>query len=224
MLTEVKMTDISFCSAYRIPITQAGVNSAKKARLKKLVESYPNGLIGRSKTGYARISVPDSDDAFFIGKLKAIGYKVFQKFEGNNIPKENLDSFIKEKLDAKDFAQKGKQAARMSKDMKAQRRFERNFVPSSKDKKSEVLDNLLDLPEQEKISNSQQFEDMVSAKIDSQAKTESPESLKKIRSKGKNQQDIDMDFESKIRNSEKYLEYKEKYGQEFADAVFFDIR
>ena len=28
------MSDISFGSTYRIPITQAGVNSAKKARLK----------------------------------------------------------------------------------------------------------------------------------------------------------------------------------------------
>ena len=41
------MTDITFGSTYRIPISQAGINSAKKARLKELIESYPNGLIGK---------------------------------------------------------------------------------------------------------------------------------------------------------------------------------
>ena len=67
------MTEINFTSTYRIPITQAGINSAKKTRLKELIESYPNGLIGKSKTGNARISIPDSEDATFIGKLKKIG-------------------------------------------------------------------------------------------------------------------------------------------------------
>lgn len=84
------MTDINFTSTYRIPITQAGVNSAKKGRLKELIQSYPNGLIGNSKTGHARISVPDSEDASFIGKLKKIGYKVYQKFEAKIFLKMKL--------------------------------------------------------------------------------------------------------------------------------------
>ena len=92
------MSDISFGSTYRISITQAGVNSAKKAKLKELIESYPNGLIGKSKTGHARVSVPDSEDAKFVGKLKALGFKVFQKFEGENISKENLDTLLKRNL------------------------------------------------------------------------------------------------------------------------------
>lgn len=57
------MTDINFTSTYRIPITQAGINSAKKAKLKELVLSYPNGLCGNSKVGNARVSIPDSEDA-----------------------------------------------------------------------------------------------------------------------------------------------------------------
>ena len=56
------MTEINFGSTYRIPITQAGVNAAKKAKLKELIQSYPNGLIGNSKVGNARVSMPDSED------------------------------------------------------------------------------------------------------------------------------------------------------------------
>lgn len=37
------MTEINFTSTYRIPISQPGVNAAKKAKLKELIGSYPNG-------------------------------------------------------------------------------------------------------------------------------------------------------------------------------------
>lgn len=124
------MTDINFTSTYRIPITQAGINSAKKAKLKELIQSYPNGLIGNSKVGNARISIADSEDASFIGKLKKIGYKVYQKFEGENIPKEELDIFIKEKLDSRTFNQKGKNPERLSRKVKEQRRYDRRFTPA----------------------------------------------------------------------------------------------
>lgn len=210
------MSDISFGSAYRIPITQAGVNAAKKAKLKTLIESYPNGLIGKSKTGYARVSVPDSEDANFIGKLKAIGYKVFQKFDGDNISKENLDTFIKEKLNAKDFAQKGKQASRMSKEMKAQRRFERKYIPPV-DRKH--LDTQTDIEADVQLNN-------LSEKISSVK----PEKRQDVADKTKK---IDEKLEKapksvlendKIRESAKYLEIKEKYGEEFAEAVYFGIK
>lgn len=124
------MSDVSFGSVYRIPITQSGVNAAKKAKLKDLIESYPNGLIGKSKTGFARVSVQDSDDAGFIGKLRAIGYKIFQKFEGDNISRDNLDSYIKAKLDSREFSLKGKQYKKMSKEMKEKRHFDRTYTPS----------------------------------------------------------------------------------------------
>ena len=76
------MTEINFTSTYRIPISQPGVNAAKKVKLKELIGSYPNGLIGNSKVGNARVSVADSEDENFVRKLKTIGYKIFQKFEG----------------------------------------------------------------------------------------------------------------------------------------------
>ena len=102
------MTEISFTSTYRIPISQAGVNAAKKAKLKELIESYPNGLIGRSKLGHARISVPDKEDASFVAKLKKIGYKVYQVFDGDNLPKGKIDAFIRDNLSASTFKQKRK--------------------------------------------------------------------------------------------------------------------
>jgi hypothetical protein len=119
--------EISFTSTYRIPITQAGVNNAKKIKLRELIESYPNGLIGKSKQGYARVSMPDSEDENFIRKLKGIGYKIYQRFDGENIDADGLDIFIKQKLDARDFNQKGKNPAPLPKEMKEQRKFERKF-------------------------------------------------------------------------------------------------
>lgn len=206
------MSDISFGSAYRIPITQAGVNAAKKAKLRTLIESYPNGLIGKSKTGYARVSVPDSEDANFIGKLKAIGYKVFQKFEGDNVSKENLDAFIKEKLNAKDFEQKGKQAVRMSKEMKEQRRFERKYIPPVDKKNIEVQ---ADVNTESQLNN-------ISEKVNAKVSEHDQEAVKvkdNLEKAPKSVLDND-----KIRESAKYLEIKEKYGEEFAEAVYFGIK
>ena len=119
--------EVSFTGTYRIPITQAGVNNAKKMKLRELIESYPNGLIGKSKQGYARVSMPDSEDENFVRKLKGIGYKIYQRFDGENIDADGLDLFIKQKLDARDFNQKGKNPPPMSREMKEQRRLERNF-------------------------------------------------------------------------------------------------
>ena len=119
--------EISFTSTYRIPITQAGINNAKKIKLRELIESYPNGLIGKSKQGYARVSMPDSEDENFVRKLKGIGYKVYQRFDGENIGADGLDLFIKQKLDARDFNQKGKNPAPLPKAIKEQRRMERKF-------------------------------------------------------------------------------------------------
>ena len=206
------MSDISFGSAYRIPITQAGVNAAKKAKLKTLIESYPNGLIGKSKTGYARVSVPDSEDASFIGKLKTIGYKVFQKFEGDNVSKENLDAFIKEKLNAKDFEQKGKQAARMSKDMKAQRRFERKYIPPVDKKNIEVQ---ADVNTESQLNN-------ISEKVNAKVSEHGQEAVK-VNDNLENAPKSVLEND-KIRESAKYLEIKEKYGEEFAEAVYFGIK
>ena len=193
------MTEINFGSTYRIPITQAGVNKAKKAKLKELIESYPNGLIGKSKTGQARISVPDSEDNNFIAKLKAIGYKVYQKFEGDNIPKENIDTHIKTRLDIREFDQKGKNPQRLPKEIKAKRRFERNYTEPYK----------IETPEG----------------ISSRTSTERVEETKKEAIK-QPKSDVEQPYDrnAKIKESKGYQELKEKYGEEFAEAVYFGIK
>ena len=106
-----QMSEVNFCATYRIPVTQQGVNKAKKVKLKSLIGAY-GGLVGTGNTGYARVSIPNDKDVSFIRKLKAIGYKVFQVFEGENISKKNLDDYIKQNLDNRDYKQLGKQKAK----------------------------------------------------------------------------------------------------------------
>ena len=107
------MTEVNFGSTFRIPVTQPGVNKAKKVKLKGLIDSY-GGLVGTGNTGYARVSVPNEKDESFLRKLKSIGYKVFQVFEGENISRKSLDDYIKSCLDARDYKQVGKQKAKVS--------------------------------------------------------------------------------------------------------------
>lgn len=195
------MNNISFGSIYRIPITQAGVNNAKKERLRTLIESYPNGLIGKSKTGQARVSVPDSEDSKFEQKLKTIGYKVFQKFEGDNIPKEEIDSFVKSKLDARDYSQVGKKMKRMSREMKEQRRYERRFIEPVKKQNVDISDDYTEISNEASASNKKH------SNFELRKKTE--DEIAKIRAI------------NEIKKSPAYLRIKEQYGEEFADAVFW---
>ncbi|MDE6139301.1 MAG: hypothetical protein K2F57_07505 [Candidatus Gastranaerophilales bacterium] len=169
------MTDINFTSTYRIPITQAGVNSAKKGRLKELIESYPNGLVGKSKTGHARISLPDSEDSSFIAKLKKIGYKVYQKFEGENISKDEIDVFIKERLDSRNYHQKGKNMERLSRSLKEQRRYERSL-----DKKtiSETFEETIQAEPQQKIKTTGVYEELELTEKDKNIIRKSPNYIK----------------------------------------------
>lgn len=193
------MKQINFGSTYRIPITQPGVNNAKKEKLRTLVESYENGLVGKSKTGYARVSVPDSEDNNFVSKLKAIGYKVFQKFEGENISKENLDSFIKEKLDTRNYNQKGKKMKPMSREMKERRRYENSIDAPKKLKRETVSEDDIDNLKINVNENVNKKEEIP---------VKEPVALNK----------------AEIRKSEDYLKIRNLYGEEFADAVFFGLK
>ena len=191
------MTEINFTSTYRIPITQAGVNSAKKAKLKELIESYPNGLIGNSKVGNARISVADSEDASFIAKLKKIGYKVYQKFEGENISKEEIDVFIKEKLDSRNFNQKGKNPQRLSRKVKEQRRFDRNFTPAEKP---------------------------VTEEIEPITEVKPKEQIKKVTNGVYGELEFSEAGKDIIRKSPNYIKLCKEEGEGFAEAVYFGIK
>lgn len=141
------MTDINFTSTYRIPITQAGVNSAKKLKLKQLIESYPNGLIGNSKVGNARISILNKEDEKFLKQLKTIGYKIYQKFDGENIPKENIDAFIKENLDTRNYNQFGKNKKRMNRELREKVRYERSYTePTKAETQAQQLEEVVKKP------------------------------------------------------------------------------
>lgn len=221
------MSDISFGSVYRIPISQAGANPAKKLKLKNLVESYPNGLIGKAKTGYARISVPNYEDANFVRKLKTIGYKVFQKFEGEDVPKDKLDVYIKERLDSRDYHQLGKNPKRMSKDLKDKRRYERKLV------KSEAQLNLEAKKQAELEEVTSKYVEPVKTQVQSQPQTQlksnSNEVLdkqpKKLEPKTqevvkKKNRYISPEMK-RIMQTPDYLKLKEQYGDEFAFVVYF---
>lgn len=146
------MAEINFTSTYRIPITQAGVNSAKKLKLKQLIESYPNGLIGNSKVGNARVSLPNNEDDKFIKQLKTIGYKTYQKFDGENIPKENLDMFIKENLDTRNYNQIGKNKKRMNRELREKVRYERSYTePTKAETQAQQLEKPLSKKEAEEL-------------------------------------------------------------------------
>ncbi len=188
------MNEISFKSTFRIPISQPGVNAAKKARLRELIQSYPNGLIGKGKLGNARVSVADSEDANFIQKLKNIGYKIYQKFEGENIPAENLDAYIKTRLEGRDYSQKGKNMPRMSRETREKHRTGRNFVALRKEAAEEVF-----------------------SKPEAPLLKEGSEEFNPIFEKPKGSPE-------RIRKTKDYLECKEEFGEAFAEALFFGIK
>ena len=196
------MFNISFSSTYRIPITQAGVNNAKKEKLRALVESYPNGSIGKSKTGYARVSVPQEMDNQFESKLKGIGYRVFQKFDVHDMSKEDFDIFIKEKLDTRDYQQKGKKKKKMPRDLREQRRFERRYTPPVKNVENKEDINIHD----DIVVNSE-------PRISHFHKPDSPA----------RNDNIDKDKIASIKQTKEYLRIKDTYGEEFADALYFGI-
>lgn len=111
------MSDISFGSTYRIPLIQPGVNAYKREALKKAASKYQNVLYPNGSNGNVRVSIRKRLDNEFEMKLKRLGFKIFQKFERNNVPKsefENsgvskLDLYIKDELKKADYKQFGKQ-------------------------------------------------------------------------------------------------------------------
>ena len=111
------MSDISFGSTYRIPLVQQGITAAKREALKSMASRYQNVLYPNGSNGNVRVSIRQRLDAGFELKLKRLGFKVFQKFERNNVPKtefENsgvskLDLYIKDELKRANYKQFGKQ-------------------------------------------------------------------------------------------------------------------
>ena len=186
------MTEVNFSSTFRIPVTQPGVNKAKKVKLKGLVDSY-GGLVGTGNTGYARVSIPNEKDESFLRKLKSVGYKVFQVFEGENISRKSLDDYIKSCLDARDYKQVGKQKAKVSN------------VKSKLNYMDYTTDNKFEQP----IQDIKQEKAVITPK--------------KIVEETKffNREAADTEHQNRIRNSESYKDIVARYGEEAAEAIFF---
>ena len=181
------MTEINFKSTYRIPITQANMNSAKKKALKAMISGYENSIVGKGNSGFARVSVTKEEDSIFVQKLKQIGCKVFQIFEEHNISKYEIDEYIKEALKMREFKQIGKQM-KGSAEKKAKKNIQKpSLIAETKESQPSIVNATQIVPK----------------------KTVSPRTKE-----GK----LD-----KIRQTPDYIRIKSKYGEEFAEAVFFGI-
>ncbi len=88
------MSEISFGSSYKIPVSQWGINNTKKLQLKSLVGSYGGKIGGKGLDSFAVVSMQDKKDMGFIRKLRKIGYFQFEMFENSNFP-ENLKKLLK---------------------------------------------------------------------------------------------------------------------------------
>lgn len=89
------MSEISFKSTFKIPMSQWGINNTKKLQLKSLVGSY-NGIVTKGKDNYAVLSISDNKDKGFLCKLRRLGYFQFEQFKGEKIPKESLIDYVKQ--------------------------------------------------------------------------------------------------------------------------------
>ena len=87
------MSEISFKSTYKIPVTQWGINNTKKIQLKSLINSY-NGIFTGKKDKFALVSIPDKKDLGFIRKLMKIGYREYKQFVGEKISKDSLVEYV----------------------------------------------------------------------------------------------------------------------------------
>ena len=137
------MAQINFTSTYRIPITQAGVNTAKKNALRDFASQYPNSIVPKGNDGSVRVSVDASEDENFVQGLKLIGYKIYQIFDAHNVPQNKLDAYVKRNLAERNYQQVGKNMNKMSADMRAKQRFEqekKEYKVSKKIQKQQLIE------------------------------------------------------------------------------------
>ncbi len=87
------MSEITFGSSYKIPLTQWGINNSKKLQLKSLIGSYGGKIGGKGQDSFAVVSMQDKKDMGFIRKLRKIGYFQFEMFENSDFP-ENLKKLL----------------------------------------------------------------------------------------------------------------------------------
>ncbi len=88
------MSQISFKSSYKIPVSQWGINNTKKLQLKSLVSSYAGKFCGKGQDSFAVLTIPDKKDMNFLRKLRKLGYYQFEMYDNADFP-ENLKKLLK---------------------------------------------------------------------------------------------------------------------------------
>lgn len=108
---------INFGSTYQIPLTERGINPAKKERIKDYAETFENKRISNSNSGSVKVSIPLELDKKFEETIKRMGFSVFKKIDKHNVPSEKIESVIAEAVRNNDFQQfgKNKQSVKKSK-------------------------------------------------------------------------------------------------------------
>lgn len=88
------MSQVSFGSSYKIPVSQWGINNTKKMQFKAIVGSYAGKICGKGKDSFAVLSIPDKKDRSFMDKIRKLGYYQLEVYENNSFP-ENLKKLLK---------------------------------------------------------------------------------------------------------------------------------
>lgn len=105
--------NISFTSSYRFPMTQPGVNRAKRELLKPELEKCAHKItsfqIPNTGAGNGRISVKEVYDGFVEGMLKRLGFKRYQKLPLHDASIEDVDAAVRNLSKTNDYQQKGMQ-------------------------------------------------------------------------------------------------------------------
>ena len=101
------MYNISFTSIYRIPDLK-GDKRQKVINIAK--EKYePYVVTAGNQQGPIRVSIPDENDFNFEQDLRRNGIKKYQKFSQNFDRLNDLDVYIKECLDSRNYEPHGEQ-------------------------------------------------------------------------------------------------------------------
>lgn len=82
------MSEISFGSSYKIPVSQWGINNTKKMQFKSIVGSYAGKIVGKGNDSFAVLSIPDKKDRSFIEKIRKLGYYKIEMFDNADVPEE----------------------------------------------------------------------------------------------------------------------------------------
>lgn len=106
---------INFTSSYRFPMTQPGLNRAKREALVPELLKHSGEIdifqIPKTGKGNGRISVNEIYDSLVEQLLKKFGFKRYQKLPLHEVSIDKVDEYVKTMRQTGDYIQKGMQKA-----------------------------------------------------------------------------------------------------------------